>query len=119
MGHGPGDPLYYRELFFEEVRAAVAPSKPSRLRSFFGLRTSEDLSRYQQEQQGTPYGYRVSVADTATMARLDLEIFNRHPFMRGHTASRELAEQYWTSEGGTFLEVLVSEPVEVLERFSA
>lgn len=115
LGAGPRHLQFYRELMFEEVRERIVPGHPSRLRSFFGLRTIEDLRRYQQTE-GVPYGYRVVVPDSAPTYLADLATFHRLQVVRDHTSANEVIAAYWSGAPAEFMEVLVEAPAEVVER---
>ena len=116
LGAGPNAHIhFFRELMFEEVREQIAPDQPSRLRSFFGLRTIEDLRHYQQVA-GVPHGYRVSVPDSAAIYLANLELFDRLQGARDHVSSKTVLAEYWSGNPAVFMELLVEAPAEVLER---
>lgn len=118
LGQGASHPFLYRELVFERVRQEVAPTRLSRLNAFFGVRSVDDVQRYQQ-LTGAPFTYEVEVPDEADHCFGDLTVFDQmYTPGLGLDASLRLIEDYWntTAESSSFAEVLVAAPATVLTR---
>lgn len=116
LGAGPNAHIhFFRELLFEEMREQLAPDQPSRLRAFFGVRTVDDLRRYQQVA-GATYGYRVAIPDSAAIYLADLEVFDRLQGARDPGSAKAAVAEYWSGNHAAFMELLVEAPAEVLDR---
>ena len=122
LGRGPAHGSFYREYLLEKIRELEFPGKPSRLKASFAFVDREFAEGWKRSEKAPfEYLYVVRIPDlTCQVHCADMSWIGTMMQYRSFAGVEKCARHYWNGDekDPKQREVLVSGPLEVIERLT-